>query len=107
MRDELTNPNHCAVPFSSRAGAKLCWYYYATKYLVCYNFKFRCKSEKVRVVCSVAFLPSLFVFQDIILLNSCILGFSSALRAATGGQAFPQCVFDHWKVCISILAKYR
>ncbi|KAL5257171.1 hypothetical protein ACHWQZ_G012192 [Mnemiopsis leidyi] len=23
-------------------------------------------------------------------------GFSSALRAATGGQAFPQCVFDHW-----------
>lgn len=24
-------------------------------------------------------------------------GFSSALRAATGGQAFPQCVFDHWQ----------
>jgi elongation factor 2 len=23
-------------------------------------------------------------------------GFSSKLRAATGGQAFPQCVFDHW-----------
>merc|ERR1712062_345256 len=23
-------------------------------------------------------------------------GFSSALRAGTGGQAFPQCVFDHW-----------
>jgi len=24
-------------------------------------------------------------------------GFTSALRAATGGQAFPQCVFDHWE----------
>jgi len=24
-------------------------------------------------------------------------GFSGALRAATGGQAFPQCVFDHWQ----------
>jgi len=25
-------------------------------------------------------------------------GFTSELRAATGGQAFPQCVFDHWEV---------
>ncbi|KAJ3177251.1 Elongation factor 2 [Irineochytrium annulatum] len=25
-------------------------------------------------------------------------GFSGALREATGGQAFPQCVFDHWGV---------
>eukprot|EP00045_Choanoeca_perplexa_P008884 m.83698 g.83698 ORF g.83698 m.83698 type:complete len:841 (+) comp14657_c0_seq1:104-2626(+) len=24
-------------------------------------------------------------------------GFDSALRAGTGGQAFPQCVFDHWE----------
>lgn len=24
-------------------------------------------------------------------------GFTSTLRAATGGQAFPQCVFDHWE----------
>jgi len=24
-------------------------------------------------------------------------GFVSALRAATSGQAFPQCVFDHWE----------
>lgn len=25
-------------------------------------------------------------------------GFTSELRASTGGQAFPQCCFDHWKV---------
>jgi len=25
-------------------------------------------------------------------------GFSTDLRAATGGQAFPQCVFDHWEL---------
>lgn len=24
-------------------------------------------------------------------------GFTSTLRAATAGQAFPQCVFDHWE----------
>ena len=23
-------------------------------------------------------------------------GFTADLRAGTGGQAFPQCVFDHW-----------
>jgi len=25
-------------------------------------------------------------------------GFTADLRSQTGGQAFPQCVFDHWKV---------
>jgi len=25
-------------------------------------------------------------------------GFTAELRSATGGQAFPQCVFDHWEV---------
>ena len=24
-------------------------------------------------------------------------GFDADLRAQTGGQAFPQCVFDHWQ----------
>ena len=28
-------------------------------------------------------------------------GFSSQLRAATSGQAFPQCVFDHWEMMMS------
>ena len=27
-----------------------------------------------------------------------ILGFTADLRSNTGGQAFPQCVFDHWQV---------
>ena len=25
-------------------------------------------------------------------------GFTADLRQSTGGQAFPQCVFDHWAV---------
>lgn len=25
-------------------------------------------------------------------------GFNQDLRANTGGQAFPQCVFDHWEI---------
>lgn len=27
-----------------------------------------------------------------------IKGFTAALRSATGGKAFPQCVFDHWQI---------
>lgn len=25
-------------------------------------------------------------------------GFTADLRSCTGGQAFPQCVFDHWQM---------
>jgi elongation factor 2 len=25
-------------------------------------------------------------------------GFNSDLRSQTAGQAFPQCVFDHWEI---------
>ena len=31
--------------------------------------------------------------------NNCnFLGFTGDLRSSTGGQAFPQCVFDHWQI---------
>ena len=30
MRAKLGTLNHCEVPFLSRAGANLCWYYYTT-----------------------------------------------------------------------------
>lgn len=29
---------------------------------------------------------------------SVYLGFTGDLRSCTGGQAFPQCVFDHWSI---------
>lgn len=28
----------------------------------------------------------------------CPAGFTADLRSNTGGQAFPQCVFDHWQI---------
>ena len=27
-----------------------------------------------------------------------VTGFTADLRSNTGGQAFPQCVFDHWQI---------
>jgi hypothetical protein len=35
-----------------------------------------------------------------LMLNLCFvfIGFTGDLRSSTGGQAFPQCVFDHWAV---------
>lgn len=27
-----------------------------------------------------------------------VIGFTADLRSNTGGQAFPQCVFDHWQI---------
>ena len=31
-------------------------------------------------------------------LSFILAGFTADLRSQTGGQAFPQCVFDHWQV---------
>lgn len=31
-------------------------------------------------------------------------GFTGTLRAATSGQAFPQCVFDHWETMTQVQA---
>lgn len=30
--------------------------------------------------------------------NMYTIGFTADLRSNTGGQAFPQCVFDHWQI---------
>ena len=32
-------------------------------------------------------------------------GFTGTLRAATSGQAFPQCVFDHWETMTQVRAR--
>lgn len=32
------------------------------------------------------------------LVNPLYPGFTADLRSHTGGQAFPQCVFDHWQI---------
>jgi elongation factor 2 len=50
-----------------------------------------------------AYLPvnESFGKKNILLLMIFILfclGFTADLRSNTGGQAFPQCVFDHWQV---------
>ena len=37
-------------------------------------------------------------FFSLIKHNVSHVGFTGDLRKATGGQAFPQCVFDHWQV---------
>ena len=40
----------------------------------------------------------LYKFIDYIANLHNFLGFTADLRSNTGGQAFPQCVFDHWQV---------
>lgn len=30
--------------------------------------------------------------------SALLAGFTADLRSNTGGQAFPQCVFDHWQI---------
>ena len=34
-------------------------------------------------------------------------GFTGTLRAATSGQAFPQCVFDHWETMTQVQPQAR
>ncbi len=38
------------------------------------------------------------IFIIMLLYMYIFVGFTSELRGNTGGQAFPQCVFDHWKL---------
>ena len=40
----------------------------------------------------------LYKFIDYIANLHNFSGFTADLRSNTGGQAFPQCVFDHWQV---------
>ena len=47
--------------------------------------------------------PSGFLCCALISLSCLVLslpcvGFTADLRSNTGGQAFPQCVFDHWQI---------
>lgn len=39
----------------------------------------------------------LFVVKAYLPVNESF-GFTADLRSNTGGQAFPQCVFDHWQI---------
>uniref|UniRef100_F1LDB4 Elongation factor 2 n=1 Tax=Ascaris suum TaxID=6253 RepID=F1LDB4_ASCSU len=50
-----------------------------------------CSCEWIR--CCVCFLRSVLRLMYFL-----FLGFTADLRSNTGGQAFPQCVFDHWQV---------
>ena len=59
----------------------------------------RCSSSRLT---SLSTNPSVFIdristsrFTDDLLL---LTGFTADLRSNTGGQAFPQCVFDHWEM---------
>jgi elongation factor 2 len=44
----------------------------------------------------VTVLLTLFYSSHLPVMES--FGFTADLRSHTGGQAFPQCVFDHWQV---------
>ena len=41
--------------------------------------------------------PPMFVVKAYLPVNESF-GFTADLRSNTGGQAFPQCVFDHWQI---------
>lgn len=44
---------------------------------------------------------SLHTFSEVVLksyMPNSVPGFTADLRSSTGGQAFPQCVFDHWQI---------
>jgi elongation factor 2 len=44
------------------------------------------------------FFIRVIVTKILIHLISLSSGFTADLRSNTGGQAFPQCVFDHWQI---------
>ena len=54
------------------------------------------------VLCLITKFSNLFISSirlRIYLIEKLIFsGFTADLRSNTGGQAFPQCVFDHWQV---------
>lgn len=45
----------------------------------------------------ISFIP-ISCFQFLIIIFCIGIGFTADLRSNTGGQAFPQCVFDHWQI---------
>lgn len=53
----------------------------------------------MRCRCSLScVLASFFFTVAFLTLSFLCAGFTADLRSNTGGQAFPQCVFDHWQI---------
>lgn len=43
-------------------------------------------------------LQNMQILDFSFIVNKFFIGFTADLRSNTGGQAFPQCVFDHWQI---------
>lgn len=61
-----------------------------------------CLNKRRGIVFEEAQVPGtpMFVVKAYLPVNESF-GFTAALRSSTGGQAFPQCIFDHWEALAS------
>ena len=58
----------------------------------------KCGGGAAAVVCCSLLFMIVVAAVALKQLNYYCIGFTADLRSNTGGQAFPQCVFDHWQV---------